>query len=210
MSGFVCSGNVFVKNQRRPCAPLGRGLQRGKRSLNISSRPAAVKQQLLEAIASLDEGRAIIDDKDAQERVEDQIRELEALNQFPQTISSELLDGSWNLKYTTSKVILGKNLPGVFQYVRGSNRQILNTKDLTGVNKVKTKFAGLFEFEYVIQLSLTARPPQRALVKFENVKLGPFTFNLSFGVGYIDVTYIDDDLRITRGSEGNVFILVRE
>eukprot|EP00189_Rhodosorus_marinus_P012777 CAMPEP_0184739498 /NCGR_PEP_ID=MMETSP0315-20130426/2391_1 /TAXON_ID=101924 /ORGANISM="Rhodosorus marinus, Strain UTEX LB 2760" /LENGTH=177 /DNA_ID=CAMNT_0027208381 /DNA_START=137 /DNA_END=670 /DNA_ORIENTATION=+ len=174
------------------------------------SSPTEVKQQLLEAIAPLDEGRAILGDKDAQERVENQIRELEAFNMFPETISSELLDGSWNLKYTTSKVILGKNLPGVFQYVRGSNRQILSTKDLTGVNKVKTKIAGLLEFEYVIQLTLKARPPQRAMVKFENVKLGPFTFKFSFGVGYIDVTYIDDDLRITRGSEGNVFVLVRE
>jgi hypothetical protein len=47
-------------------------------------------------------------------------------------------------------------------------------------------------------------------VQFKKFQLGPVGFDAPETFkGYLDVTYLDDDLRLTRGDKGNIFVLSR-
>jgi hypothetical protein len=47
-------------------------------------------------------------------------------------------------------------------------------------------------------------------VKFKRFTLGPIGFDApdSFR-GSLDITYLDDEVRLTRGDKGNIFVLTR-
>ena len=61
------------------------------------------------------------------------------------------------------------------------------------------------------------RRPRRVQVKFQSCRFAlsqsPFNVNIPLGIigptGWLETTYIDDNLRITRGNKGSVFILTR-
>ncbi|KAJ0077938.1 hypothetical protein Patl1_36884 [Pistacia atlantica] len=63
-----------------------------------------LKQKLLEAIAPLDRGAEATPED--QQRVDELARKLEAVNPTKEPLKSDLLNGKWELIYTTSKSIL--------------------------------------------------------------------------------------------------------
>lgn len=60
-----------------------------------------------------------------------------------------------------------------------------------------------------IEASITPDGPQRVTVNFNKLQIGPFKFNFK-SQNYLDTTYLDDSMRISRGGYGNVFVLVRD
>ncbi|XP_074333118.1 putative plastid-lipid-associated protein 4, chloroplastic isoform X3 [Apium graveolens] len=147
---------------------------KSKWRMNVSFFPSLIKkdanlikQELLEAIHPLDRG-AEATPQDQQ--IVDQItRKLEAVNPTKAPLKSELLNGKWELLYTTSASIL----------------QITVTADLTPVNAKKV--AVKFDF-FKIGGLIPVKAPDRA-------------------VGALEITYLDEDLRVSRGDKGNLFIL---
>jgi len=59
-----------------------------------------------------------------------------------------------------------------------------------------------------IEASITPDGAQRVNVQFDKLQIGPFKFGFN-SKNFLDITYLDDTLRISRGGYGNVFILVR-
>jgi hypothetical protein len=57
--------------------------------------------------------------------------------------------------------------------------------------------------------SLTPESGVRVQVQFEKIQIGPFRFSFNSS-NYLDVTYLDNDLRISRGGRGNVFVLIKD
>ncbi|XP_057976512.1 probable plastid-lipid-associated protein 4, chloroplastic isoform X6 [Malania oleifera] len=127
----------------------------------------SLKEELLGVIGPLDRGA---DASPEDQRTVDQIaRKLEAVNPVKEPLKSNLLDGKWELIYTTSKSILQTEV----------------TADLTPLNsrKVAVKF-DYFKIAGVIPI----KAPGRAR-------------------GELEITYLDEELRISRGDKGNLFIL---
>jgi hypothetical protein len=45
-------------------------------------------------------------------------------------------------------------------------------------------------------------------VQFKKFFVGPIPIPVSGGAGaFLDVTYVDEDLRLSRGNKGNIFVL---
>lgn len=191
-----------------------------------------VKTQLLNVIASTNRGLLATEvDKQA---ILAAVANLEDQNPTPRPLeASEMLDGDWRLLYTTSKGLLNIDrlplykLGQIYQCIRVNTNSVYNIASVYGLPYLEAIISVVASFEPV---SLT-----RVQVKFERSILGlsrlidfkspssyiqqiesgkkftaiDFPINSTNQQGWLDITYIDNDLRIGRGNEGSVFVLTR-
>lgn len=160
------------------------------------------KIELLDLIKPLQRGVAAEpEDIDA---VEVAAQELEKLNPTPKTLASPLVNGKWELLYTTSQSVNGKGRPAPFR-PSGPIYQILDAVNGKARNKESAPFFNQVAAD-LIPLSST-----KVKVKFTQFKLlGFIPVNVpdnGKAVGTLDITYLDDDLRVSRGDKGNLFVL---
>ncbi|KAL3843708.1 hypothetical protein ACJIZ3_001111 [Penstemon smallii] len=73
-------------------------------SNNKTKNAEAIKEELLEAIAPLDRGAEATPQD--QQNIDQLVRKLEAVNPTKEPLKSNLLNGKWELIYTTSQSIL--------------------------------------------------------------------------------------------------------
>ena len=130
---------------------------------------------------------------------------LERLNPTRGPLKTDKVNGNWSLDYTTSDSILGK---GGFPRV-GPIIQMIDTKTLRAENSEVVSYFGI-QIPRKITAELSPQNSQFTDVKFKRFSLGPIGFDApdSFR-GALDITYLDDDVRLTRGDKGNIFVLTR-
>ncbi|XP_023770629.1 probable plastid-lipid-associated protein 4, chloroplastic [Lactuca sativa] len=159
-----------------------------------------LKQELLETIAPLDRGADAT--LEQQERVDQIARKLEAVNKVNEPLKSELVNGKWELLYTTSQSILQTKRPKILR-ANGKIYQAINVDTLRAQNMETWPF---FNQATANLVPLNAR---RVAVKFDAFKvLGLIPIRArGSGRGQLEITYLDEELRISRGNEGNLFIL---
>jgi hypothetical protein len=190
------------------------------------------KAELLEAIAGKNRG-LLASDTDRQ-AILSAIAQLEDRNPTPQPVeASDLLNGDWRLLYTTSRGILGIDqfpllkLGEVYQSIRTIGSRVYNIAEVYGI-------PGL---EGLVSVAASFKPvsEKRVNVNFERSILGlkrfigyqtpaefiqqiesgakftaiDFPINRQDQKGWLDITYLDSDLRIGRGNEGSVFVLTK-
>ncbi|MGK7897602.1 MAG: PAP/fibrillin family protein [Xenococcus sp. (in: cyanobacteria)] len=191
------------------------------------------KAALLEAIAGKNRGLLASEIDNA--RVLSAIQQLEDTNPTPKPLEAkELLEGDWRLLYTTSKSILGLDrfplfkLGQIYQCIRTAEAKIYNIAEIEGIPFMEgmVSVAGRFEptstkrvnviFERSIiglQSFLGYKSPHKFI---EQIEAGKKFLPLDFGIenrdrnAWLEITYLDEDMRLGRGNEGNVFILTRE
>jgi hypothetical protein len=192
----------------------------------------SIKAELLEAIAG--KNRGLLASEIDNVRVLSAIQKLEDCNPTPQPIAAkELLDGDWRLLYTTSKGILGLDrfplfqLGQIYQCIRTAEAKVYNIAEvvgipfLEGVVSVAARFEPIsdkrvnvmFERSIVgLQRVFNYKSPSSFINQIESgKKFFPLDFSInSDRQGWLDITYLDEDMRIGRGNEGNVFVLTRE
>lgn len=162
-----------------------------------------LKQALYEFIEPLDRGAAASTME--QEAVDQLARKLEGVNPTPQPLKSPLASGKWKLVYTTSEEILKSKRPKALR-PNGAIFQCIDCNSLQAQN-IET-----WPYFNQVQATLTPLSNSKVAVKFDKFKIGgtvpvnaPETAR-----GEIEITYLDKDLRITRGNKGNLFILTME
>ncbi len=191
------------------------------------------KAALLEAIAGKNRG-LLATERDKQ-AIAIAISQLEDYNPTINPIeASDLLNGNWRLLYTTSKGLLGLDLLPLFklgqiyQCIRAQTASVYNIAEVYGVPYLEGIVSVVARFEPV--------SAQRVQVKFERsifglqrligyqspaefvqqIEAGKKFSAIDFGLdnreqqGWLDITYLDDDLRIGRGNEGSVFVLTKK
>ncbi|MEM9275168.1 MAG: PAP/fibrillin family protein [Cyanobacteria bacterium P01_F01_bin.143] len=193
------------------------------------------KAALLEAIAGKNRGLLASEVDNAQ--VLSAIQQLEDTNPTPKPLEAkELLEGDWRLLYTTSKSILGLDrfplfkLGQIYQSIRIAEAKIYNIAEIMGMPFTEGIFsiAGRFEptsakrvnvvFERSIiglQRFMGYKSPRKFI---EQLETGKKFLPLDFGIenrdrdrqSWLDITYLDEDMRLGRGNEGNVFVLTKE
>lgn len=190
------------------------------------------KATLLEAIAGKNRG-LLASDRD-QQAILAAVAQLEDRNPTPRPLEApELLAGNWRLLYTTSQGLLGLDriplvkLGQIYQCIRPQTAQIYNIAEFYGLPWLEGLVGVAARFEPVSQ--------QRVQVLFERSILGlqrllgyaspedlirraesgeplpalDFKLNRREQQGWLEITYLDQDLRIGRGNEGNLFVLTK-
>jgi PAP_fibrillin len=190
------------------------------------------KVELINTIAPTNRG--LLANESDRQAILAAIASLEDLNPTPRPVeSSELLNGDWRLLYTTSRALLNLDripfyrLGQIYQCIRVKNNKVYNIAEvqglpyLEGIVSVAASFAPLssnrvqVKFERsILGLSrlINYTSPSDYIEQIENgKKFTAFDFPITSSQqqGWLDITYIDNDLRIGRGNEGSVFVLTR-
>lgn len=188
------------------------------------------KAALMDAIAGTNRG--LLATEAQKQAILAAIANLEDFNPTPRPVEAgNLLDGNWRLLYTTSKALLNLDrlplckLGQIYQCIRVETTSVYNIAEIYGLPYLEGLVSVAAKFEPV--------SGRRVQVKFERSIIGlqrlieynsPVTFiqqieegkkfpAIDFPIksdrqqGWLDITYIDNDLRIGRGNEGSVFIL---
>ncbi|MEH1942536.1 MAG: PAP/fibrillin family protein [Nostoc sp.] len=188
------------------------------------------KAALLDAIAGTNRG--LLATQAQKQAILAAIANLEDFNPTPRPVEAgNLLDGNWRLLYTTSNALLNldrlplSKLGEIYQCIRVDTASVYNIAEIYGLPYLEGLVSVAAKFEPV--------SGRRVQVKFERSIIGlqrlieynsPVTFiqqieagkkfpAIDFAIksdrqeGWLDITYIDNDLRIGRGNEGSVFVL---
>ena len=187
------------------------------------------KSTLIDLIVGTNRG--LLASQPQQQAILAAIATLEDFNPTPRPLTaSNLLEGNWRLLYTTSKALLNIDrlplckLGHIYQCIRGETNSIYNIAEIYGI----PLFAGLVsvvaKFEPVSERRVQVKF-QRSIIGLQSligyttpgnfiqqIELGQKFTAFDFPIqseqqGWLDITYIDDDLRIARGNEGSVFVL---
>ncbi|MEH1921568.1 PAP/fibrillin family protein [Nostoc sp.] len=190
------------------------------------------KAALIDAIAGTNRG--LLATEAQKQAILAAIATLEDFNPTPRPVeASNLLDGNWRLLYTTSKALLNLDhlplckLGQIYQCIRVETTSVYNIAEIYGLPYLEGLVSVAAKFEPV--------SGRRVQVKFERSIIGlqrlieynsPVTFiqqieegrkfpGIDVAIksdkqqGWLDITYIDNDLRISRGNEGSVFVLTK-
>ena len=191
------------------------------------------KAELLEAIAG--KNRGLLANEIDNVRVLSAIQQLEDTNPTRKPLEAKnLLQGDWRLLYTTSKGILGLDrfplfkLGQIYQCIRVSEAKVYNIAEIVGVPMLEGLVSVAATFEPVsesrvnvifersiigLQRFFSYNTPKKFIQQIESgKKFLPLDFKIDRGEqkGGLEITYLDEDMRIGRGNEGNVFVLTKE
>jgi len=190
------------------------------------------KAELWEAIAG--KNRGLLATETDKVAILSAVSRLEDRNPTPRPLeASDLLEGNWRLLYTTSNSLLNLGrvpllqLGQIYQCVRTSTAKIYNIAEvsnlpyLEGLVSVSARFEPVNDTRVKVNFERSISGLQR-LIGYESpsefirqVETGKKFPALDFSIesrdqkGWLDITYLDNDLRIGRGNEGSVFVLTK-
>ncbi|MEW5860017.1 MAG: PAP/fibrillin family protein [Cyanobacteriota bacterium] len=190
------------------------------------------KAALLEAIAS--QNRGLLATETDKVAILSAVARLEDLNPTPRPVeATDLLDGNWRLLYTTSRGLLTIDqlpflkLGQIYQCIRAKDAKVYNIAEvyglpyLEGFVSVAARFEPISERRVLVKFERSISGLQR-LINYQSpsefirqIESGQRFPALDFGIdssnqqGWLDTTYLDEDLRIGRGNEGSVFVLTK-
>ena len=190
------------------------------------------KINLLNAIAG--KNRGLLATEIEKQAILSKIATLEDFNPTPHPLeSSHLLNGNWRLLYTTSKDLLKIDklpfykLGQIYQCIRVETQTVYNIAEMYGLPFLEALVGVAAKFEPVSNRRLNVKFERsiiglQSLIRYESpsnfiqqIEAGnkftaiDFMFKSNEQQGWLDITYIDDDLRIGRGNEGSVFVLAK-
>ncbi|MBP0008386.1 MULTISPECIES: PAP/fibrillin family protein [unclassified Roseofilum] len=190
------------------------------------------KDRLLEAIAGTNRG--ILASATEKQAILSYVVQLEERNPNPcPTEFPELLSGDWRLLYTTSAELLNIDriplyqLGQIYQCIRVDEQAVYNIGELDGLPYLDSLVSVRANFSVVnerrvnvrfnrgifgLQRVLGYESPSQMIEKIqESATFWPFDFPISEEnqKGWLDITYLDRDLRINRGNKESVFVLAR-
>ncbi len=189
------------------------------------------KTELLDAIAPTNRG--LLTAPEQQADILAKIAHLEQHNPTSNPLAAtDLLNGNWQLLYTTSSELLGIDrfpllaLGNIYQCVRFTQQRIYNLAEIKSVFGGLVSVTATFEavsdkrvnvrFDRAIfglQSTLGYQNPNQFIEamqqtnKFNLLKGIDFTVNSNREPGWLEVTYLDQTMRIGRGNQGSVFVL---
>jgi len=188
-------------------------------------------RKLIEERAGEDRGIFGIDAEYRQE-IDEAVRVLEMEMDTEATLRSPHLDGPWRLIYTTLTILGSRRIKLGLASANGNRKGFVQLGELTqeitsakAFNVVRFQaLGGLFLSEGKLELACAYKPvgPRRVEVETESWSLNPEKLEQLLGKdrvklllrifrpdGWLDVTYVDDTIRIGRDHKGELFVLER-
>jgi hypothetical protein len=194
------------------------------------------KAKLLRAIAATNRG--ILTNSLDRQAILAAITALESRNPHPRPLTTalDLLAGNWRLLYTSSQSLLGIDrfplvqLGQIYQCIRPLTSAVYNIAEvsslipgLNGIVSIAATFTPVSESRVNVQFNRSViglqkfidySTPDRLITAIENgtkftaIDL-PITRREGRDPAWLEVTYLDESLRISRGNEGSVFVLTK-
>ena len=171
-------------------------------------------------------------DKSLVEEIEQLTTELESLNPNPQPLlhATDLLDGAWQLQYSTAREIrsldslpLGLQIGKVYQVINIADKLFFNIAQvqhplglISGYVKVTANFEPAIDISNTADKRINVYFDKRYLAIDEILGISTPMFNpLNVApannpqgrVPSLDITYLDENFRIGRGGDQGLFIL---
>jgi len=189
------------------------------------------KSELLNAIAGTNRGLSATDSQ--KQAILAAIAQLEDRNPTPRPVeAATLLEGDWRLLYTTSRGILGINqfplinLGQVYQCIRVKQAKLYNIAEVAGlplaegIVSVSARFEPVSERRVDVSFERSILGLQRFIgyqspsAFIQQIEAGQKFAAIDFTInrdqsGWLDITYLDENLRVGRGNEGSVFVLTK-
>jgi hypothetical protein len=225
----------------RQCAAMlceGPGIDRPNEQIKrvqdreLESIPVLGKTRLMEMIAGTNRG--ILATENTRTAILAAIAQLEERNPTPEpTKALTLLNGDWQLLYTTSQELLGIDrgplikLGQIYQSIRTDSLSVYNIAEITGLPYLDGLVSVVADFEvasacrvnvkfkrsvFGLQSWVNYHSPKQFIPILETGKrLAAIDMPISRSdrPAWIDITYLDNNLRINRGNAGSVFVLTR-
>ncbi|WP_413200660.1 PAP/fibrillin family protein [Nostoc piscinale] len=167
-------------------------------------------------------------DKTTAAEIEQLTTELESVNPYPHPLVSaiSLLDGAWQLQYSTAREIrslaslpLGLKVGRVYQVIDVGNKRFFNLAQVKHALGLVSGYVRVTaNFEPVADKRINVYFDKRYLsvekiIGINTPQLNPFKVipanNPAGRVATLDITYLDETLRIGRGGDGSLFILTK-
>jgi hypothetical protein len=191
------------------------------------------KIDLLSILISKNRGLAASDSE--KQSIDALITRTEAVNPTSNPVECpDLLNGDWRLIYTSSSSLLNlgripwAQLGNIYQSIRIDTSSIYNIAEinswpyLSSLVSVVAKFSPVnaqrvqVNFERSIaglQKMLNYQSPTAWIDRLNSGKNLPaidFPINSTNSDSWLDTTYLDQTMRISRGNQGSVFVLVKD
>lgn len=202
----------------------------------MASELANLKQELISISQATDIGFNLT--PDTKQQIESLASQVEELNPtLEPTSQMQLVEGRWQLLYSTfglerettlQRLAFGKlpnvvvNVTGIFQEIYTDGQQYNNLIEFTapsgvkGIVRVKARYtlegSRRLNVDF-LETSVTSANNNLSEAALREA-LGvdddsPLTSTLSFN-GWSDVTYLDEELRLMRGNNQNLYVLLRD
>ena len=147
------------------------------------------------------------------EEIGELAKNLELESDFVLSKDIDMLKGVWELRWSSSKAPFLNHSPLI------DNLQILDPRTLNGMNLLKPKGVNNI-FGSAILAKLNKINEKRIGVVFTHAgligpKVGSYQIKGLLKIrkeqkGWLDITYLKNDIRICRGDKGTLFVLVKK
>lgn len=164
-----------------------------------------LKQEILTLSRKVNRG--LTETAEDRSKIEDLFEQIEKKTKKKATLSNPAVNGNWSLEYTTSDNILGRGKVGkkIAPIV-----QTIDAINLKAENSEVIQYFGFFNVPAKVTADLSPMTSSKAAVQFKKFSIGPISFKAPASFqGELDITYVDNDFRLTRGDLGNIFILTK-
>eukprot|EP00183_Erythrolobus_madagascarensis_P002791 CAMPEP_0185854268 /NCGR_PEP_ID=MMETSP1354-20130828/21853_1 /TAXON_ID=708628 /ORGANISM="Erythrolobus madagascarensis, Strain CCMP3276" /LENGTH=279 /DNA_ID=CAMNT_0028555991 /DNA_START=39 /DNA_END=878 /DNA_ORIENTATION=- len=174
-------------------------------------------------------------DEDVEDELAARIHALETCESVAvptSTAGMQILSGRWRVLFT-SVVILGakrtklalspsggSSLSGVVKL--GEMYQSVSPQECKALNEVEFNVMGMVNGKFVIRAAYETVDERRVAVETEAYDLEPEKLKVMLGDnmklllkifepdGFLDITFLDEDLRVGRNDKGDVFVLAKD
>lgn len=186
---------------------------------------AQIKTELSQALQGINRGIFGIPSAKKSE-IEGLVKQLESQNPTPDpTLKLDKVGGCWKLVFSTITILGSKRTKlGLRDFISlGDFIQTIDIAKGKAVNVIKFSAKGLnlLNGQLAVEASFKIASNSRVDINYDNSSITPDqlmnlfrkNYDLLLGIfnpqGWLEITYVDDTMRIGRDDKGNIFILER-